>query len=611
MIDIKEIKSLDQLKDLKDDEMSELAEEVRDLMIESVARNGGYLASELSLVEIVIAILKSFDLKNDKIIFDDSHGAYTYKILTGRYEGFKRLGKCDGVSHYLDPSESKYDGDDIVYGLSLAVSLAEAKTLALKKKNGHVVCVIGDEAILSKDAFEVLRDIGKMHDRLIIVLNDNADYRKKVTTSVLQRFLNDLRDNKEYLALKKSLKTSLNKSEAGRSVAEKITMVKNSIRAQVIDGGIFSLLGINYIGPIDGHDLKMLLKALSKAKSEDGPIVIHCLSKKGRGYPMLEEGLKVDTGLSKPFDAKTGRRLAVTPNDHLSYDEIIALSLEKLIKRSDEVIALISHINDDEAYRKLYARYPERIFKIDEISLSVAMCYTLAKAGYRPFLLLDSRYIAEYIALIKELIIRYKIPCVIGLKNAGVIANEGDHRQGIYDISLLSSFDDVTIVEGHSHREIVNLFYLGFLHNGPYFIRIPDVTIALSQDDTKLIEYGTWTYLRKVKDSRGVIIAYGTDLDVLLKELTINDIPYDLIDARFILPLDTKILDDLRREDKKIIVYSLDHHRGGIADLIRRYLADSDIVSLAIDRPVISADMRAIRKELKMDWKDIDEVLKK
>ncbi len=611
MFNVKDIKDPTFIKDLKENELSELASEIRELMIKSVAKTGGYLASNLSVVELTIALHRCFDLKKDKVIFDSGYQSYAHKILTGRADRLNELHREGGISDYFDSRESEYDHDHIAYSLGLYVAESEALVRDIQKKDEDVVCVIGEETIMTASCLEALSEIGKTQCKMIIILNDNGDYRSRPTGSnKMHPIVNGMRESSEYIALKKAIKDNLSKTDVGKNLCAKFVAFKTNIRNQIIDGGIFSAFGINYYGPIDGHDMSCLLKAMNKAKNEDGPVIIHCLTKKGRGYELLENGLKTDRLYSFPFDYKTGRPLSATPKGYLSYIDIIALSLEMAMKKDEKIMAIVC--DSDNVFKNIKAKFPKRIFEVGaHQEKAIAMAYAFSKEGFFPFVCLDAVTIYKYIDAINELIIRYDVPCIISLKNAGVLKEEGDYNQGIFDISVLNDLD-VAITEGHDHTEIISLFYLGLMKKMPYFIRVPNCEIKIEDDHEGAIDLGSWKYLRKLDDYKGTIISYGPDLKTILKELEINDLPYQLVDARFIKPVDKKILRELKDEGKKIIIYSFDYHHDGLYMNILNEIKDDDkLINMAIKGPISIGSINQIRKLQSLDWPSINEVLKK
>lgn len=614
MFDIKDIKNPDFLKDLDDEALIGLAEDIRNFMIENVSKTGGHLSSNLSIVELVISLYRNFDLKQDEIIFDGGYQCYCHKILTGRSSEFSKLRKNGGISGYFNPQESSYDHENVPFSFGLSVAYGKVLSRDLKGEDKDVVCVVGEETILNGNSLEALNMIGSQKKKMIIVLNDNGDYRSRPAKPKIYRTINNLRNNNEYLALKRQIKKTLKRTDAGKTILQNVSNIKNNIKNQMIDGGIISSFGINYYGPVNGHDFKSLQKAINKAKSEDGPILIHVLTKKGRGYDLLENGLKNERELSLPFDRKTGKAIISTPRGYKSYDDITAFCLDNLMSRYDKVVCVFCDIDGETSYKRIIAKYPKRVFKcgcFEDHAVSVA--YALAKEGFFPFLLIDSSYLDRCIGSISELLLRYKVPVVIGLKNAGLLSDEGDEKQGIFDISLLNQYDSLSIVLGHDYKEIMNLLYLGFTQKNPYFFRIPRLDVKMSADNETMIDYGSWSYLRKLTDYKATVISYGADLDILYKEITINDLPYQLVNARFIKPIDKKILLELFRENKKIVVYSSDYYKNGLYDEICNFYArmNAPIINEAIHMPVTLGSISQIKKVQKMDWVDIEEELRK
>ncbi len=608
MIDLKEIKDPGFIADLTDQELKELADAVRSYMIENVAKTGGHLSSNLSVVELTIALHKFFDGRKDHIIFDGGHQVYTHKILTGRAGLFERLRKEGGISGYSDKKESPYDENNVGPGLGLALAYGYACMREVKKTDEEIVCVIGEGSMLAGPSLEALRQIGIDGKKVIIILNDNGDHRS--TPTRLQKAFSGLRNDKRYLSLKKKVMEDLDKTETGKNIVNNVETLKDLINKRIINAGMFTSLSLNYHGPVDGHDFNALAKALTKAKKEEGSTLIHITTKKGRGYELLENGLKKNKSLAVPFNVATGKDLKATPKGYLSVENIICESLLTIMTKYKKILAFISD-HDGDAFRRLFAAFPDRVFYCGPSrSNAIAMAYACAESGYYPFILLDSADIDKALPTMLRTFIRYRTPVVVGLLDAGVAADEGEDRQGIFDITMLNDFNGISIVEGRDYKEIKNLFYLGFTRKAPYFIRIPRIDIATSSSEVRL-EYGKWHYVRKLKDYEATIIAYGPDLDILLQEITIAEAPYQLVDACFIKPIDTELIDTLVREGKKILVYSFDHAKGGLYTAIKEYVTDGQVLGMAIDKPIPVGSSRQIRKAEEMGWENITEVLKR
>ncbi len=611
MIDIKEIKDPNFIKDLNDQQLQELASAVRSYMIDSVAKTGGHLSCNLSVVELTIALHKFFDGLKDRIIFDGGHQVYTHKILTGRASLFDRLRKEDGITGYPNKNESLYDENNVALGLGLGVAYGYACMREVKKTDEEIICVVDEESIHSGTSLEALRQIGSDDKKIIIIFNDDGEYRKRASATRIQKTLHKLRSDKRYLTFKKTVMIDFNNSKIGKSIITRTEVLKDTIKEHISDSEMFKSLFFNYLGPIDGHDFSALAKAITKAKNEKRTTLIHVMTKKGRGYELIENGHKKNKALAVPFNIETGKDLKETPKGYLSAENIVCESLLTIMTKNKKIMAFIGDYDGDEAFRRLYASFPDRVFRCEAQSNAIAMAYACAESSFYPFLLLDSTEIDKTMMPLLRTIIRYQTPAVIGLREASVIPGEGENRQGIFDITMLNDLDGISIVEGRDYKEIKNLFSLGFTLNIPYFIRIPRIDIATSDNSKQALIYGKWNFLRKLEYYEATIIAYGHDLDFILQEIEINDAPYQLVNACFIKPIDTELIDTLLREGKKILVYSFDYEKGGLYTAIKEYIGDGDVLVMATGSRIPLGSTGQIRKAEKMTWKHITEVLER
>ncbi len=561
------------LKTMNVHEMEELAGDIREFLIQSISRTGGHLASNLGVVELTIALHYSFSSPRDKIIFDVGHQCYTHKILTGRASRFSTLRKYHGLSGFEKRCESEHDVWEAGHSsTSLSAALGMAAARDLDHENYHVVPVIGDGALGSGMALEALNQIGAENKNIIIVFNDNNMSISRNVGALSQGF-SRLRTSKTYTGLKEGMKRSLRSNTVGQAIYSGLKTVKDSVKDAIIHGGIFEEFGLDYIGPVDGHDIRELIRVFQMAKSHEGPIVIHVITQKGRGYLPCEvdrEGKWHGVG---PFDVATGKQLYDVPEGYQTWSGLMSSAVRELAEENSDIIALTPAMINGSSLRKFFAEFPERSYDCGIAEEHAAtMAAGLAIAGKRPYLTIYSSFLQRAYDQINHDIARMDLPVVIGIDRAGLVGDDGETHHGVFDIGFLSPIPNIILSQPRNAEEARNLLYTAFHQDHPFFIRFPKgIQKNPENRQFKEITAGSWEMINEADTNKTVLLTYGDTVDAVLEKVHANELPVTVVNCRFFKPLDEKMLDRIAASGKKIIVYETDMLTGGLGSLILDY----------------------------------------
>ena len=432
------------LKKLNILEKNELAKEIRNYILEIVSKNGGHLASNLGVVELTIALHSIFNLPEDKIVWDVGHQAYVHKILTGRKEQMKTLRKLGGISGFPKISESAYDSFDTGHSsTSISVALGMARANALKNKNNHVIAVIGDGSLTGGMAMEALNDAGSSNSNITVILNDNEMSISKNVGGV-PALLTKIRTKKMYKRSNNCIKRFFNKVPLiGKPIVTLAHNIKRSIKQMVIPNMYFEDIGFTYLGPVDGHNIEELEKILERSKHLEGPVLIHVISKKGKGYKFAEETPDKFHGISS-FDIKTGEVLSKSKKD---YSKVFGDKLIELAEKDDKIVAVTAAMKDGTGLKKFANKYPNRFFDVGIAEQhAVGMIAGMAASGLKPVFAVYSSFLQRgYDQLIHEIALE-QIPVTICVDRAGIVGADGETHQGIFDLCFLNSIPNLIVM---------------------------------------------------------------------------------------------------------------------------------------------------------------------
>lgn len=617
-MDLRSIRNPEFLKKISIRECNELAKEVRSFLIDNVSKTGGHLSSNLGVVELTIAIHKVFDSPKDKIIFDVGHQSYVHKILTGRADRFATLRQFDGLSGFNKRSESEHDVWEAGHSsTSLSAALGMAVVRDLDKQDYHIVPLIGDGSIINGMAFEALNHIGELGKNVIIIFNDNNMSISKNVGAMSSAFAR-LRASKPYNTLKQDVKDVLKTNVVGNTVLKGMTAFRDTIKSHIVDSSIFGELGIEYLGPVDGHSIKELIRALETAKKHQGPIVIHVITQKGKGYPHSESDRDGSWHGVNQFDPDTGILSNNLPPSHASWSSVYSETLIRLAKENKTITAITPAMIGGSKLEKFFQLFKDRSFDTGIAEEhAVTFAAAMAMQGYRPFLSMYSTFLQRGYDQINHDICRMDLPVVIGIDRAGLVGEDGDTHHGVFDISILRPLPNLIIASAKDADEAQDLLFTAFSQQHPFAIRFPRGSAAYQAKETlELIAVGQWEAINKNHESKAVIISYGPDVDRLIQKVTVNAMPVVVINARFIKPLDEKMIQEIVSWTLPVFVYQPDIEIGGLASAILEFCArhhlNINLTSVGLkDEYVTHGAIGVLRKKYGIDINSLfEQVLK-
>ncbi|MGN1344263.1 MAG: 1-deoxy-D-xylulose-5-phosphate synthase [Traorella sp.] len=573
---INEIKSPEQLKDLDIQELNDLCQQIRTFLIENISHTGGHLASNLGIVETCVAMHKVFDSPKDKMIFDVGHQSYVHKILTGRANRFSTLRQFQGLSGFQKRIESVHDCYEAGHS---STALSSALGFAMARDYNHqdynVIAIVGDASLMSGISLEALNTIGEFQTNMIIILNDNGMSISK-NVGALSQTLTKMRTSYVYNTTKKIVRSSLQKNKAGENLYHSISNVKNSLKKNMVESSFFGDFGIDYLGPIDGHNIHQLIQTFEVAKKHQGPIVIHVCTTKGKGYSFAENDTTGKWHGISPFNVRTGEVLNKVPENFTSWSQWISDSLCKLASVNNDIIAITPAMIAGSKLENFKQKYPKRLIDCGIAEDHAAVLASgLAAAGKRPFLAVYSSFMQRCYDPINHDICRMDLPVVIGLDRAGLVGEDGDTHHGCFDIQLLRSLPNIILSQPKDSYEAQNLLYTAFNQNHPFVIRYPRGNVEKVECDFEFIEIGKWSEYKTNETIRLYVISYGNDVDAIYSKALANQLSISVINARFFKPLDFDMLDKIAQSGLPVIVFETDMLAGGLSSAILEYYNDS------------------------------------
>lgn len=597
---ITDIKDPSFLKELTNKELEDLCIDIRKFIIDKLSKTGGHLASNLGIVELTVALHYVFDSPNDKFIFDVGHQSYVHKILTGRAKMFDKLRQIDGISGFQKRKESIHDPFEAGHSsTSIAAALGFAYARDLDKKKNEVIAIIGDGSLTGGLALEALNNVDNLGSKVIIILNDNNMSISK-NVGGMSEFLNKIRISNSYTNAKHGYKLMLNKSKTGKKIYKFTHDVKECFKSKLNDN-LFTNLNIDYLGPIDGHNIKDVIKALKKAKSSKKSILVHVVTQKGKGYKPAEENSSSWHGVGS-FDVETGiqNKSIVT-----SLSEVVSNTVHEFMESDKDIVTITPAMISGSKLEKIFKDFPDRSIDtgITE-SFATTLACSIALNNKKVFLPIYSSFLQRAYDNINHDIARMNAHVVIGIDRAGLVGEDGETHHGVFDISFLNSIPNIVICMGKDNEEIRDLLYTGFYkQTNPFCIRYERDVLEYEKTSFKEIKVGTWEYLKKSK-SKNVVISYGTDVMLLNDALKDKDI--SIINARYIKPIDKDILKELIKNKSKIYVYETNIKTNGLGTNILEYFnhkeATNKIKITGIDNKFINhGKIKELKKNINLD----------
>ena len=576
-MEIKKIENPRFLKQLNIDELNQLSQDIRDFLIENISKTGGHFSSNLGIVELTVALHYVFDSPKDKFLFDVGHQAYVHKILTGRAPMFNKLKKYGGMCGFQNRHESIHDPWEAGHSsttISGATGLAIARDL--KKENFEVISIIGDAALMSGESLEALNFLGGIDTKVIVILNDN---NMSISRNVggLSNFLSDVRMSYKYNQAKSNYTEILSQSAFGQKIFDVTKRVKDKVKRKILQDTPFSQFDLDYIGPVDGHNIEELIRALETVKNLDHSVVLHVLTKKGKGYEPAEKdrsGIYHSVGA---FDIVKGIHPVLDQEKH-SWSQSVSDHVEYLMNKHDDICVITPAMITGSCLQRIFKNYPDRSFDVgiaEEHAMTLAA--GLSQGKEFPFLSVYSSFFLRAYDQLNHDIARMNLPCLIGIDRAGLVGGDGATHHGVFDIGLIAPIPGVIIMAPKDEEEaqkMINTAYQNKDH--PYVMRYSkNKVIDTHQHTDETIKVGQWELIKEMEDAAINVVTYGDNVLAVLKMAETDHLPINIINARFIKPIDEDMLE--RMSDKPIIVYETDLMNGSLGSIMSLYYEKNHI----------------------------------
>ncbi len=604
---LEKINKVNDIKDIPKEEYGELAAEIRNFLIEKISRNGGHLASNLGVVELTMALHLALELPTDKIIFDVGHQAYTHKLLTGRRDAFNELRVYGGMSGFPKRRENECDCFDTGHSsTSISAGLGMGVGKQLSGEPGTVVSVIGDGALTGGMAFEGLNNAAQLKRNFIIILNDN---NMSISENVggMSGYLSTMRAGEAYNDLKSGVVDTLNKIPVvGDKLVSQIRKTKSGIKQLVIPGMLFENMGITYLGPVDGHNINRMVSLIKEARRLDHPVLIHVMTKKGKGYVPAEKHPSMFHGV-EPFNRETGQPL--TKKEKPAYTDVFSKAIVRLAEQDEKIVAVTAAMPDGTGLKKFAGLYPDRFFDVG-IAEEHAVTYAagLAMSGLKPFVAVYSSFLQRaYDQILHDVCIQ-DLPVTFMIDRAGLVGSDGETHQGIFDLSYLSNIPNMNILAPMNKYELADAvkFAAGFNH--PLAIRYPRGTAfdGLKEYRTPM-QYGKSLLLYEEKDIALLAAGAMTETAVTVRQ-RLKEYGYSVsvVNARFIKPVDEEMIEYLARNHKLLVTLEENVLSGGFGEHVLRIVSAMnlkiEVLPVAIPNVYVEhGNLQILKKETGID----------
>ncbi len=606
------IQKANDIKKIKEKDLDSLAAEIRQFLIEKISVSGGHLGSNLGAVELTMALHLSLDLPTDKIVWDVGHQSYTHKILTGRREGFETLRKFGGMSGFPKRKESDCDSFDTGHSstsISAGLGLAQARDLLGERHT--VVSVIGDGSLTGGMAYEALNNAAHLDTNFIVILNDN---NMSISENVggVSTYLNSIRTDAKYLDLKDSIYYRLlEMPKYGQAIVKKIQNAKNGIKQLMIPGMFFEDMGIKYLGPVDGHDIKALRRVIMEAKRVKGAVIIHVITQKGRGYTPAERHPARFHG-AEPFDIETG--IPKNPHTKANYTDVFATVMNKMAEKNDKLVAITAAMPDGTGLKRFRNRYPERFFDVGIAEEhAVTFAAGLAAGGLRPVVAIYSSFLQRaYDQILHDVCIQ-NLPVTFAIDRAGLVGSDGETHQGIFDFSFLSSIPNMHIMAPKNKWELADMMKYAVSFEGPIAIRYPRGEAYDGLEEYRqLIAYGKAEWIYQEKEialvAVGSMVKTAEQVRLRLKEEGYADC--SLLNARFVKPIDEETILDAAGTHSLLVTMEENVLSGGfsekVIDLMEANGNPAEVLPITLpDEYVEHGNVELLKKEVGIDTESI------
>ena len=575
---LEKIQKPNDIKKIPADQLPALAEEIREFIIESLSKTGGHLASNLGVVELTIAMHRVFDLPKDKLIWDVGHQSYTHKILTGRKDGFETLRREGGISGFPKRSESDCDGFDTGHSsTSISAGVGYVRARELKKENYSVVSIIGDGALTGGMAYEALNNAASLKSNFIIVLNDNE---MSITENVggMSSYLSGLRTASAYTDFKMDVTKALNRIPGiGPSMVDAMRKTKSSIKQIIIPGMLFEDMGLTYLGPVDGHNIPQLIKTFQEAKRFEGPILVHVLTQKGRGYePAMRHPARFHG--AGPFDVKTGLPVG---KSNPTYTDVFSTVMRKMGDRRKDVAAVTAAMMTGVGLKRFSNMFPDRCFDVgiaEEHAVTFAAALSLG--GITPVVAIYSSFLQRAYDQIMHDVCMQNLHVVFAIDRAGLVGYDGETHHGIFDLSYLGSMPNMTILAPKNLWELSDMIKFAVDYDGPIAVRYPrgeaytglkEFRAPICLGKSEVIHEGSRVALLAV----GSMVKMAEEVQKQLKERM--DMDAALVNARFVKPIDEELLRSFADTYELVVTLEENVKDGGFGERVLAFAEEEDL----------------------------------
>lgn len=575
---LEKIQKPNDIKKIPADQLPALAEEIREFIIESLSKTGGHLASNLGVVELTIAMHRVFDLPKDKLIWDVGHQSYTHKILTGRKDGFETLSREGGISGFPKRSESDCDVFDTGHSsTSISAGVGYVRARELKKENYSVVSIIGDGALTGGMAYEALNNAASLKSNFIIVLNDNE---MSITENVggMSSYLSGLRTASAYTDFKMDVTKALNRIPGiGPGMVDAMRKTKSSIKQIIIPGMLFEDMGLTYLGPVDGHNIPQLIKTFQEAKRFEGPILVHVLTQKGRGYePAMRHPARFHG--AGPFDVKTGLPVG---KSNPTYTDVFSTVMRKMGDRRKDVAAVTAAMMTGVGLKRFYNMFPDRCFDVgiaEEHAVTFAAALSLG--GITPVVAIYSSFLQRAYDQIMHDVCMQNLHVVFAIDRAGLVGYDGETHHGIFDLSYLGSMPNMTILAPKNLWELSDMIKFAVDYDGPIAVRYPrgeaytglkEFRAPICLGKSEVIHEGSRVALLAV----GSMVKMAEEVQKQLKERM--DMDAALVNARFVKPIDEELLRSFADTYELVVTLEENVKDGGFGERVLAFAEEEDL----------------------------------
>lgn len=608
------INKVNDIKNIAPENYPALAEEIRQFLIEKISKTGGHLGSNLGAVELTMALHLSFNLPEDKIIWDVGHQSYTHKLLTGRREGFENLRKYGGMSGFPKRKESDCDCFDTGHSsTSISAGLGLVKARDIQGQKHSVISVIGDGSLTGGMAYEALNNAAKLETNFIIVINDN---NMSISENVggISKYLNNIRTADTYLDIKEGVYNTLKEMPRGNKVVEGIRKAKSSFKQLVVPGMFFEDMGITYLGPVDGHNISAMLRMFQEAKRVRNTVIVHVITQKGKGFEPAERHPARFHG-AEPFDIATG--LPSKPRTTANYTDIFSTVMCKLGARDEKVVAITAAMPDGTGLKRFRNMYPDRFFDVGIAEEhAVTFAAGLAAGGLKPVVAIYSSFLQRaYDQIIHDVCIQ-NLPVVFAIDRAGLVGSDGETHQGIFDLSYLSSIPGMHVMAPKNKWELSDMLKFALSMNAPVALRYPrGEAYAGLQEYRMPIELGKAEAI--YLESEICLMAVGSMVKTAVevrKRLHEEGVSCSVINARFVKPIDENAVEYAAKHHRLLVTMEENVASGGFGERVREYFdglkTDCKLINIAIpDEYVEHGNVDLLKKEIGIDEESITNVI--